>query len=149
MRASLPYRWQHGPESDHEQFLKVRDGSNTRIGVVGVGGIADSGEIGSHEVDKHAVVADFEQGLAVDLEHGCSSAMVPSLIRRLVSTGLRLMTVAGQRGEEDLPKPIWNNTLTPIARTQSTIRKAKMRGIELMYKLKNHLHWSVSLTILC
>jgi hypothetical protein len=37
------------------------------------------------------------------------------------------------------PKPIWNNTLTPMARTQSTMRKAKMRGIELMYKLKNHL----------
>jgi hypothetical protein len=26
-----------------------------------------------------------------------------------------------------------------MARTQSTILKAKMRGMELMYKLKNHL----------
>jgi len=39
----------------------------------------------------------------------------------------------------DVPKPIWKITLTPIAMTQSTTRKAKIRGIELMYKLKNHL----------
>lgn len=38
-----------------------------------------------------------------------------------------------------VPKPIWNNTLTPIAKTQSTIRNAKMRGMELIYKLKNQL----------
>lgn len=37
------------------------------------------------------------------------------------------------------PRPIWKITLTPIAMTQSTTRKAKIRGIELIYKLKNHL----------
>ena len=39
-----------------------------------------------------------------------------------------------------LPRPIWNKTLTPIARTQSTIRNAKISGIELIYKLKNQLY---------
>jgi hypothetical protein len=39
----------------------------------------------------------------------------------------------------DEPNPIWKITLTPMAMTQSTTLKAKMSGIELMYKLKNHL----------
>ena len=37
------------------------------------------------------------------------------------------------------PRPIWKMTLTPMAMTQSTTRKAKIKGIELMYKLRNHL----------
>lgn len=39
--------------------------------------------------------------------------------------------------KEHIPRPIWKRTFTPIARTQSTIRKAKIRGIEFIYRLKN------------
>src|ERR1700722_16673333 len=38
----------------------------------------------------------------------------------------------------NMERPIWNNTLGPSRKNTSSTRKAKTRGIELIYKDKNH-----------
>lgn len=74
-----------------EKLLEIGDGSDTRVGVVGMGRVADGCEVASHQaeggrarqvrfsaskkgeqslLDEHAVVGDLEKLLAVNLEDG-------------------------------------------------------------------------------
>lgn len=108
-------------EGDDKQFLKVGDGSDSRIRVVGMSRLANGRKVASHQIDEHAIVRHLQELLAIDLEYSY-----------MISRGQLGIVLCS-------PRPIWNRTLTPIAKTQSTIRKAKIKGIELMYKLRNHL----------
>ncbi len=56
--------------------MEVGDGSYSRVWVIRMSRIADGAEICSHEIDKHSVVGDLEQCLAIDLEDSCSESMM-------------------------------------------------------------------------
>lgn len=76
----------------------------------------------------------------MNMPSSVTSSKASPLILRMAAKGQESEVAVNIRQEgpgpvferESAPRPIWNKTLGPIAMKQSTIRKAKMSGIELM-----------------